>query len=61
MDEDKLDKLLASEAAKLGWAENKFKFAARILKHAMSEIKENDTKYHFTSVIKYLEAYEFDD
>jgi histidyl-tRNA synthetase len=64
MDEDRLDTLLAKEATRRGWAENKFEFAARILKHALSEIddkNEKEMKSHFKSVIKYLEAYKFDD
>lgn len=61
MDEEALDMLLAKEATKRGWAETKYEYAARILKHTMSEINEKDMKSHFTSVIKYLEAYEFDD
>ena len=61
MEEEMLDELLASEAAKRGWAENKAQFAARILKYVLAEVGDKDMKYHFTSVIKYLEAYEFDD
>ena len=61
MDEEALDMLLAKEATKRGWAETKYEYAARILKHALSEVKEQDMKDSFTSVIKYLEAYEFDD
>jgi len=61
MDEDTLDSLLSKEAAKRGWADTKVLYAARILKHVLSEINEKDMKHHFNSVIKYLEAYEFDD
>ena len=56
-----LDELLAKTAVEKGWAENKAQFAARILKYVLAEVEEKDMKNHFTSVIKYLEAYKFDD
>ncbi len=56
-----LDELLSKEAVVRGWADTKVQYAARILKYVLSEIEEKDMKYHFSSVIKYLEAYEFDE
>ena len=61
MDKDTLDELLSNEAVKKGWSDTKLEYASRILKYVLAEIEDKDMKYHFTSVIKYLEAYEFDD
>lgn len=61
MEEEQLDELLSSHAAKHGWADTKLDYAARILKYVLAEVEEKDMKDHFTSVIRYLEAYEFDD
>ena len=61
MDEETLDEMLAKTAVEKGWADTKVDYAARILKYVLAEVEEKDMKDHFTSVIKYLEAYEFDD
>jgi hypothetical protein len=61
MQEETLDELLSNEAVKRGWADTKLDYAARILKYVLAEVEEKDMKDHFTSVIKYLEAYKFDD
>lgn len=62
MNEDKLDQLLSLEARRRGWAETKTQYAARILKHVLSEIEDDKAiRSHFNQVIKYLEAYKFDD
>jgi len=61
MDEEKLDTLLAHEAVAKGWADSKTKYAARILKHLRSELKNKPIIPYMDMVIKYLEEYEFDD
>jgi hypothetical protein len=61
MNEEKLDSLLSSEAIKRGWADTKVQFAARILKHVLVDVHEKEVQNHFKAVIKYLEAYKFDD
>ena len=63
MEEEMLDELLSKEATIRGWAENKTQFAARILRYVLAEVgdKDGEMKDHFNSVIKYLEAYKFDD
>jgi hypothetical protein len=61
LDEEKLDILLAHEAIKNGWAESKTLYAARILKHLRSELKNKPIIPYMDMVIKYLEEYEFDE
>jgi hypothetical protein len=61
MNEEKLDTLLAHEALKTGWAESKTKYAARILKHLRTELKNKPILPYVDMVIKYLEEYEFDE
>jgi hypothetical protein len=64
MDEQTLDELLSKEAIKRGWADNKIQYVTRILKYIQAEdddIKPKVLQNHFKEVIKYLEAYKFDD
>ena len=61
MEEEQLDMLIAREAMCKGWAEDKAKLCARILKCFLKEAKSNKTtRDHLRYVIKYLETYRFD-
>jgi len=61
MKEEDLDKRLAVQATKKGWADNKAKYAARILRHLRTELHNKPIIPYMDMVIKYLEEYEFDD
>lgn len=60
MEEEQLDMLIAKEAMSRGWAEDKAKLCARILKCFLKEAKGKEIRNHLRYVILYLETYRFD-
>ena len=62
MEEEQLDHLIATEAMRKGWAENKALLVVRILKIFLKDAKtDKETRDHMRFVIRYLEGYKFDD
>ena len=57
INEEELDKYLATEAKKKGWSDNKLKYAARILRYVLQQETDRNWRTTFKIVIKYLEGY----
>lgn len=62
LDEETLDKFLAEEAAKNGWADNRLKHAARVLRilNSRGEVHDKEMREKIRDVIAFLEAYKLD-
>jgi hypothetical protein len=60
LNEEHLDSLLAKQAMREGWAENKLDYCARILKHLLRDVDNKDMRCKFREVIKFLEDYKLE-
>lgn len=58
---DDLEQKIAQEAIKKGWAEDKVKFSARVLRILIKDVKDKELRCKFREVIKFCEEYEFDE